>query len=380
MLALFILGLAWGRNSRRSLSAVMVRARARAVLLVVVLVAFAGYLLITASTLFSAVGEVASGVILPRRKLGNVSLYSPLIFIGGVPRSGTTLMRAMLDAHPSVRCGEETRVIPRILGLRTQWKKSEKEWNRLKEAGITDQVLDDAISSFILQIIAGHGEPAERLCNKDPFTMKSAEYLAHIFPNSKFLMMVRDGRATVHSIISRKVTITGFDLSNPRQCLEKWNHAVSLMYEQCKTIGRKLCLMVYYEQLVLHPEQQMRRVLDFLNIPWNDSVLHHEKLIGKDISLSKVERSTDQVIKPVNLDALTKWVGAFADDIVQDMSSIAPMLAELGYDPNANPPKYGEPDAIVLKNTDELHMNMEKWAKKAKELVEGEAAPVAVAQ
>lgn len=27
----------------------------------------------------------------------------PLIFIGGVPRSGTTLMRAMLDAHPDVR-------------------------------------------------------------------------------------------------------------------------------------------------------------------------------------------------------------------------------------------------------------------------------------
>merc|ERR1719476_510620 len=37
---------------------------------------------------------------------------SPLIFIGGVPRSGTTLMRAMLDAHPDVRCGEETRVVP----------------------------------------------------------------------------------------------------------------------------------------------------------------------------------------------------------------------------------------------------------------------------
>ena len=40
----------------------------------------------------------------------------PLIWIGGVPRSGTTLMRAMLDAHKDVRCGEETRVIPRILG------------------------------------------------------------------------------------------------------------------------------------------------------------------------------------------------------------------------------------------------------------------------
>lgn len=47
-------------------------------------------------------------------------------FSGGVPRSGTTLMRAMLDAHPDVRCGEETRVIPRILGLQAQWKRSEK--------------------------------------------------------------------------------------------------------------------------------------------------------------------------------------------------------------------------------------------------------------
>ena len=54
-------------------------------------------------------------------------------------------------------------------------------------------------------------------------------------------------------------------------------------------------LKVYYEQLVLHPEPQMRRILDFLELPWNNSVLHHEELIGKDISLSKVERSSDQV-------------------------------------------------------------------------------------
>ena len=57
---------------------------------------------------------------------------SPLVFIGGVPRSGTTLMRAMLDAHPEVRCGQETRVIPRILQLRSHWMKSEKEKMRLE--------------------------------------------------------------------------------------------------------------------------------------------------------------------------------------------------------------------------------------------------------
>ena len=43
-------------------------------------------------------------------KLFTYDRSMPLIFVGGMPRSGTTLMRAMLDAHPDVRCGEETRV------------------------------------------------------------------------------------------------------------------------------------------------------------------------------------------------------------------------------------------------------------------------------
>lgn len=46
---------------------------------------------------------------------------------------------------------------------------------------------------------------------------------------------------------------------------------------------------VYYEQLVLHPEEWMRKILKFLNVPWNESVLHHEQFINKPngVSLSK---------------------------------------------------------------------------------------------
>lgn len=236
----------------------------------------------------------------------------PLIFIGGVPRSGTTLMRAMLDAHPEIRCGQETRVIPRILQLRSHWIKSEKESVRLEEAGIgkvreksaatsgtclnltsrfnfLQEVLDSAIAQFCLEIIAKHGDPAPRLCNKDPLTLKMGSYVIDLFPQAKFLFMVRDGRATVHSIISRKVTITGFDLSSYRQCLGKWNKAIETMHEQCKEIGPERCMMVYYEQLVLHPETMMRKILGFLDVPWNSSVLHHEEFINKPngVSLSK---------------------------------------------------------------------------------------------
>lgn len=77
---------------------------------------------------------------------------TPLIFIGGFPRSGTTLMRVMLDAHNAVRCGEETRVIPRLLTMRATWSRSVKERIRLDEAGVTDQVLDAAVRAFLLEV------------------------------------------------------------------------------------------------------------------------------------------------------------------------------------------------------------------------------------
>lgn len=129
----------------------------------------------------------------------------PLIFIGGVPRSGTTLMRAMLDAHPDVRCGQETRVVPRILQMRQHWTRSQKESVRLEQAGVSKAVLDNAIAAFCLEVIVRHGDPAPRLCNKDPLVLKMGTYVLELFPNAKFVFMVRDGRATVHSIITRKV-------------------------------------------------------------------------------------------------------------------------------------------------------------------------------
>nr|XP_023012893.1 protein-tyrosine sulfotransferase-like [Leptinotarsa decemlineata] len=298
------------------------------------------------------------------KKIYEYNRQMPLIFIGGVPRSGTTLMRAMLDAHPDIRCGQETRVIPRLLQMRFHWLKSEKESMRLNQAGITKSVLDSAIAAFTLEIIAKHGEPAPRLCNKDPLTIKMGTYVIDLFPNAKFIFMVRDGRATAHSIISRKVTITGFDLTDYRQCLKKWNSAVEAMNSQCRELGPDRCLRVPYEQLVLHPKKWMEKVLEFLDIPWSDSVLHHEDFINNGIELSNVKKKHI----PVNLEALSKWVGNIPEDVIKDMAHIAPMLSVLGYDPYANPPNYGQPDAEVAHKTKEIQRNKNVWERKAKEM------------
>ena len=63
------------------------------------------------------------------------------------------------------------------------------------------------------------------------------------------------------------------------------------------------------------------------------------------------EPSTDQVSKPVNVGALTKWVDYIPADVKRDIENIAPMLRRLGYDPHAYPPNYGTPDKEVMSNT-----------------------------
>ena len=84
-----------------------------------------------------------------------------------------------------------------------------------------------------------------------------------------------------------------------------------------------------------------------------------------------MERSSDQVVKPINLEALSKWVGQIPDDVVRDMSQIAPMLATLGYDPDANPPNYGQADIWVANNTLDVVNNENKWFNKTQQLLKG---------
>lgn len=218
------------------------------------------------------------------RSQEHVDRYTPFIFVGGFPRSGTTLMRAMLDAHPDVRCGQETRVIPKILlniPKILNLSVNDKEKHRREEAGVTQELLDSAVAALIAEIMAKHGDPAPRLCNKDPLTFRNLSYLARIFPQAKFIFMVRDGRAVVHSIMDRKIVIRGVNNHRPEILLRTWNEAVREMNVQCEALGQARCLRIPYEHLVLFPSVSMKIVLEFLGVTWNDVVIHHETEIGK---------------------------------------------------------------------------------------------------
>ena len=106
------------------------------------------------------------------------------------------------------------------------------------------------------------------------------------------------------------------------------------MNDQCNEVGPRRCMIVYYEQLVLHPRRWLSIILDFLDLPFDESVMHHHDFINKDgeqgIRVSNKERSSDQIVKPINVEALTQWVGSFPEDLVSEMAQVAPMLSKAG--------------------------------------------------
>jgi len=79
----------------------------------------------------------------------------------------------------------------------------------MNDSGITPELYDQVSSEFLLNVIAKHDRGAKVLCNKDPFTLRYMDTLTRdgMFPNARFVLMVRDPRAIAHSLRKRKITI-----------------------------------------------------------------------------------------------------------------------------------------------------------------------------
>ncbi|CAJ0600194.1 unnamed protein product [Cylicocyclus nassatus] len=270
-----------------------------------------------------------------RRYLADAN--SSLIFIGGLPRSGTPMMRIMLDSHPDVRCGKETRIIPKLLHLVEKWRKSDVERNRLDQAQVSDDLLKRALASFIVQIIDGQGKSARRLCSNDPSSLNAGKLLSEMFPNARFIFMIRDGRATIQEIIEAKANAPGFNTTNHRECMTYWNKEIKDLLVQCNAIGKR-CLKVYYEEFLMYPQTQIPWVLKFLDLPTTQKILD----IYKAMTDGKLEQ-------------LRGWIDRFPDDVLRDVDKIAPMLRYLGY--NSNPPKYGTAEELMPQRPDEPEMD-----------------------
>ncbi|TGZ61638.1 hypothetical protein CRM22_007883 [Opisthorchis felineus] len=266
----------------------------------------------------------------------------PLIFISGQQSSGTGLVRVLLDSHPMINCGAEPIYSMHVLALREDIQESPKDW--LIKANIYPKAIDQATKAFIRELAVNMVDKAPIYCQKQPLLFRYLNYLAAQFPKAKYVHVLRDGRAAIASTIERGI-YPGFTPKNPISALQSWDKTVRQMLADCQNLGPQRCYTIVYEKLVLYPEQELQKLLGFLEVPWDPIVLKHETILNNLSYLNPYEASTKQFSREINTDSLSKWASpesVLPDWFKAQAADYSSLLHELQYDRIGVPPDYSK--------------------------------------
>lgn len=201
-----------------------------------------------------------------------------LIFIGGSPRSGTTLVQNMLDAHPLILGGPEFLHLPDIIELRRKLLSSiNREWiDLICTRDDVDHYVISLIEKLFLSLADKHH--CEFYSEKTPENILVFSDLIELFPEAHFIQIIRDPRATASSMYQVKQRAIGKGLKPPVFTV---NTATSIAYiKRCLDAGLKASkqapekvLTIVYEHLLAYPEEESKKVCKFLGMDWNDLML-----------------------------------------------------------------------------------------------------------
>ena len=187
---------------------------------------------------------------------------------------------------------------------------------------IDNSTIDKAASLFIEHIAKNRDiSRSQLMCIKDPRNLLYMEYLHRLFPNAKFVYMIRDARAAVYSYLSREFPLSRGYFVNPedadkiKEFILDWDKSNDEMYRQCRKLGIKYCKKIKYELLVEHPVTIIRSLVEFLNISWTKDLLNHEGFVAERVKTSDLEWSTHQIVKPIYNESISAWRGQIKYDL-----------------------------------------------------------------
>jgi hypothetical protein len=189
---------------------------------------------------------------------------APPIFVIGSPRSGTTLLRLVLDSHPRISCGEEThflRSLEAIVG---------RDWPLVASYGLPRtwwlSQVRDLYGEFQSAVLAASGKA--RWAEKDPTYTLHLDFIEELFPDALYVHLLRDGHDVVASFRDR----WGYR-SAARAARTEWARYVQAALLLGARLGESRFLEMRYEQLVAAPEQECRRLFAFLGEAWHANVI-----------------------------------------------------------------------------------------------------------
>ena len=221
------------------------------------------------------------------------------VYIVGMPRSGTSLMEQMLAAHPLVAAGGEMSAFHALLLRELTLPHLGELPARL--AGLNPEELEPLrAKTYGLLERTASGRPF--VTDKMPGNYLYLGLLRTLAPHLRILHMRRDARDTCLSCYTTAFRYGhefSYDLTALGQHYRAYQHVVAYWREH---LPPSLFLDVDYEELVSRPEPTLKRILDFLGLPWDPRLLEFHRL-ERPVRTASVY----QVRQPLNRRSVERW-------------------------------------------------------------------------
>lgn len=199
---------------------------------------------------------------------------TPPVVIFGAPRSGTTYVNAILNAHPRVHITHETRLfvwVHRTLSSLDQQHVALTHREQFKE--YLKPELARLIRSFYREL-----EPRASVWgDKNPHYAAPAndgvlQTVTDLFPGAKFIHVIRDGRDVVASLI-RKRTPAGEPWVSFETAHQVWNTHITTGHAFATSAAPGTVLEVRYEELIANDPEVARTMCEFVGIDCHPRII-----------------------------------------------------------------------------------------------------------
>jgi hypothetical protein len=255
------------------------------------------------------------------------------IFVGGAGRSGTTLIRVILDSHPNIACGPELKVTPMIADMWHSFQTAHLP--PLKEYLLTPGHINQIFGQLILSLLEEYRKQSgkARVAEKSPNNVFFFQHLHHIFPQSPLIQVIRDGRDVVCSLLTMNWVDprTGKPIEYTRdagKAAQYWASAVQSGRKVRENGSAALYAELRYEDIVTRPEPTLKGLFASVGEPWDPAVLDFH---NRERNLAG-ESSAEQVSKPLYSASVGRWEKNLDPAGKKAVKEVAgDLLIELGY-------------------------------------------------
>lgn len=284
----------------------------------------------------------------------------PAPFVVGVPRSGTTLLRLMLDAHPDLAIPPETHFIPRLLrtirgaenptdsaiemlSAHRRWPEFGVDPGELRARLAEQRQVDAATVLRAFYGLCAEHEGKPRWGDKTPWYVKKMRRIGSVLEEARFVHVIRDGRDVALSTLDAP-----WGPDTLWEAAELWVETLRRGRRQGRELGEERYLEVRYEDLASDPEATLRGVASFLALDWDPGMLHHHERSGERLGedrhdltragaepLSREERARAHSLtrEPAMASRVGRWRSEMSEADRAAFERLGgPTLAELGYE------------------------------------------------